>query len=582
MRIYFLYIILIWTFPVAGQNVSFKAVTDARSLVENSVFEVSYTLENADGTDFRAPVFKEFNLVAGPSTSVSTTIINGKMSRSQSFTFVLRAPREGTFTIEPASIVVKGKRINSNSLTIEVVKGSSLDRKGNTMEMPGDEDVFVRAEPDTTVVYPGQQVLLNYVLYSRINVRNYNNLQEDPYENFYVRYVKDFNQRGSRVVIKGIQYQSQVLKSIALYPQQTGADTIIPFVARLGIGVDDPRNGLFFSMRTVPKTVRSAPFVIHIKPLPGNAPPSFTGAVGKYQMRANIDKASITTDEALVLSVLIRGTGDARRWEAPVTSSLEKDFQVYEPRIISDRSVDQSGVIMNEKRFEYRLIPQRTGRMNITLPFSFFDPDSSKYITLHPGNFIVHVSQGERNAGDLTIAGEFAESKDTLRGLKPVNAMQSGRGDFFLTTPYVAGFVVPVLGLFFLVILKRREKAFDDKSPEEKRRILAAKRARKILAEAETCMGRGDARGFYAAISRSVIGYIAVRLNIHHADITRSNLKKNMEHSGLPGDLVDKVMEKVRIADQALYAGMSGASDMQVFYEEMKSLFIDLESRLET
>ena len=73
------------------------------------VFEV-----NADGKNFTAPRFDNFSLVGGPFTSSSSSIqvVNGSMSRTvnNSYSYVLRADKEGTFTIGPASIVVDGDR----------------------------------------------------------------------------------------------------------------------------------------------------------------------------------------------------------------------------------------------------------------------------------------------------------------------------------------------------------------------------------------------------------------------------------------------------------------------------------------
>ena len=89
-------------------------------------FRLGFTV-NDRGTDLQLPDLSNFDVLMGPSTSQSSSIqiINGKTTQSSSFSyiFVLRAKKEGKFTIRPASIKVGGKTYESNSLNIQVVKG---------------------------------------------------------------------------------------------------------------------------------------------------------------------------------------------------------------------------------------------------------------------------------------------------------------------------------------------------------------------------------------------------------------------------------------------------------------------------
>ena len=69
-------------------------------------FKVSFE-SNADGRNFTAPRFDGFTLVGGPfnSTSSSVQIVNGSMNRTvkNTYSYVLRAEREGEFTIQSYS-----------------------------------------------------------------------------------------------------------------------------------------------------------------------------------------------------------------------------------------------------------------------------------------------------------------------------------------------------------------------------------------------------------------------------------------------------------------------------------------------
>ena len=80
-------------------------------------FRLGFTL-NERGTDLQLPDLSNFDLLMGPSTSQSSSIqiINGKTTQTSSFSyiFILRAKKEGKFSIRPASIKVGGITYESN------------------------------------------------------------------------------------------------------------------------------------------------------------------------------------------------------------------------------------------------------------------------------------------------------------------------------------------------------------------------------------------------------------------------------------------------------------------------------------
>ena len=99
----------------AQNDVTFKTICKKQVSVGEQ-FQVSYEL-NGDGKDFKSPNFTNFEIIGGPfsSTSSSVQIINGSVSRTntQTFSFHLRAIKEGKYTIPQASITVDRKRITS-------------------------------------------------------------------------------------------------------------------------------------------------------------------------------------------------------------------------------------------------------------------------------------------------------------------------------------------------------------------------------------------------------------------------------------------------------------------------------------
>lgn len=46
-------------------EVSFSAYTDAKEVLQGTYFEVIFTLKNGEGSGFKAPDFRDFNVLSG-------------------------------------------------------------------------------------------------------------------------------------------------------------------------------------------------------------------------------------------------------------------------------------------------------------------------------------------------------------------------------------------------------------------------------------------------------------------------------------------------------------------------------------
>ena len=110
--------------PAFSQGIT--AIVNKKTVSLNDYFQLTFTIKNADAKSFSPPKFTNFKVLAGPSTSSSSNIqfINGKMSRSTSYsyTYTLQPTKVGKFTIGSASCMIKGKKITSNSVQMQVVK----------------------------------------------------------------------------------------------------------------------------------------------------------------------------------------------------------------------------------------------------------------------------------------------------------------------------------------------------------------------------------------------------------------------------------------------------------------------------
>lgn len=90
---------------------------------------LSYVVTTSNAEDFQAPQIKDFEILYGParSTQQSTQIIKGQITQNESitYTYILKANKEGTFIVPPAAITANGNLIASNSVQIKIQPAKS-------------------------------------------------------------------------------------------------------------------------------------------------------------------------------------------------------------------------------------------------------------------------------------------------------------------------------------------------------------------------------------------------------------------------------------------------------------------------
>lgn len=89
---------------MAQDGPKFTMEVSSDSVLMNNYFTVAFSLENAEGTNFLPPTFDEFEVVSGPNTSSSMSIMNGQVSQKVTYTYYLRPREIGNYYIEAASI----------------------------------------------------------------------------------------------------------------------------------------------------------------------------------------------------------------------------------------------------------------------------------------------------------------------------------------------------------------------------------------------------------------------------------------------------------------------------------------------
>ena len=403
-----------------GQDGTFKATAPAVVRVGE---QFQYVIEGSEQGDVLLPALDNFQLLAGPFSSYSSHSqwINGKMTMNTvvSYTHVLRATREGSFTIPAATVKVGRKEYRTNEVQVSVNAGNQPvpDPGGNPTQPPqsapsapaDNPEIFMRVIPSKREVYVGEQFVSGLKVYTRVNTRPASASKDIPYEGFYKKSL-DPDANAQRQVIGGQQYISQVIQRHILIPQKTGEVVIEPYESEWMIPqrvqrrssrsiFDDFFDDPFFSgVQEVPSKLATLPVNIRVKPLPGGAPEGFTGGVGKFSMTAGLSAGEIAVNEALSLTVTISGTGNLPLLDVPEVK-LPRDHDLYD--VTRKVNTGTAGNRINGSvTFEFPIVARHAGNFRIApVVFSWFDPESEQYRTTSTNEFTFTVLKGEVEDG---------------------------------------------------------------------------------------------------------------------------------------------------------------------------------------
>ncbi len=612
-RLYFLFILA--TVIVANaQDATFIASVDRNKLGMGEQFEITFTLSGTSGgSNFRPPSFNDFLTLSGPNQSTNMQFINGAMSASVTYSYVLQPRAEGKFVIPSAFINHGGKQLQTQPITIDVTKGASQQSTpGGQKSRQSQEDtdigkqigdnLFLKVIVDKSRVYQGEQITATYRIYTRVNVVSYSMTKVPSLTGFWSEELEIPKQvQLSNELVNGKQYRVGILKKVALFPQRSGTLAIDPMEVECVVQVQSRRrsndifdqffNDPFFgNVANVNHKVRSQPLNIAVLPLPvADVPSGFSGAVGKFSMEAWLDKRQTKTNEPVTLKVKISGRGNLKLLEAPIVN-ISSDIEKYDPKI-SDNITKQGDQIAGSRTFEYLLIPRHPGDHKIpSVQFAYFDIDKKSFVSNSSPEFILTVEKGSETTPMYAIGISKEDVKllgEDIRFIKSEIISLNRKGETFTGSPLFFALSIAPISLFvgFMFYVRRREKLQGNFMLVRNRK--ARKLAQRRLAEAKKFL---DAKmkvddstrreEFYTEISRALWGYAADKLGISPSDLSVDYVRTTLESRGIPTEVSNKLTSTIEMCDFARFAPATGAVQMDNVYKDTVALISTIEERL--
>ena len=277
----------IMALQLRAEDVSFRA-NAPKQVIMGQPFQLTFSV-NHRAKDLRAPEMPDFDIIAGPysSQSSSTSFINGQRTStfSLTYTYTLMPRREGSFTIDPASIVVGGDTYQSNALKITVLpadeaatSNSSSARQQSASAAPQQTqtnrstggDIFIKTQVSKTKVHEQECILLSYKLYfAGVDVAQFtNNTKLPEFKGFLKQELEQGEIQTELEHYNGRNYQTAVLYRTLLFPQKAGDIEIEPALSACRIEHRCAVSSMISSPPTATSPSLSQPRVLPSTPYP--------------------------------------------------------------------------------------------------------------------------------------------------------------------------------------------------------------------------------------------------------------------------------------------------------------------------
>ena len=571
-------------------------------------FRLTYTVNTQNATDFRAgDIPGELEVLIGPNRSMQSSyqMINGHTSSSSSitYTYIVCATKNGTFTIPPAHVVVGGKTIASNTLNIKVSgspqasSGSSGSPRQHRQDEQGEirdagsqisgSDLFIKVSANKKRVYEQEPILLTYKVYTLVGLTSLRGDMPDL-KSFYTQEVSLPTQKSFSIeTFNGRPYRTTTWSQYVMFPQMTGK-LQIPSITFEGIVVQQNRNidpfEAFFNGGSgyieVKKKIVAPGIDIEVDPLP-ERPAGFSGGVGHFTVSASLNKTETKANDPVSVRITVSGTGNLKLVKQPQIE-LPKDFDKYEPKVTDKTKLTTAG-IEGSMIYDILIVPRHQGHYDIPpVSLTYFDTTSKTYktVTSEPLTLDVAKGSGPSAMSDYSGQQDLQELSRDIRYIKTGNVRQQGIDEFFFgSVPYWITLAIMVL-VFISLFVIFRQRAIENANVTKRRAGKANKVATKRLKKASKLMADNKPGEFYDEVLRALWGYVGDKLNIPVEQLSHDNISQRLSDRGVGEETIAQFMGALDECEFERYAPGDPKGNMNKVYEKAMTAIEQIEGTM--
>ena len=574
------------TWVVSAQTLT----ANAPSQVQNGEnFRLTYTVNTSNASDFRIGEIPEaLEIITGPYTSEQSNfqMVNGHTSSSSSitYTYILCANKNGSFTIPAARVHANGKTITSNPLKV-TVSGKAAGT-GNAPKMHDDyddrpqmraagtpisgSDLFIKVSANKQRVHEQEPILLTYKVYTLVDLTQLEGKMPDL-TGFHSQEVKMPQQKSFHIEsVNGRNYRCVTWSQYVMYPQMTG-DLEIPSITFNGTVIQQNRNVDPFEAFLnggsgyveVKRSIKAPGLKIHVDPLP-KRPDNFSGGVGKFNISGQLNKTEVKANDPITVRVVVGGVGNLKLIKQPVVN-FPKDFDKYDPKVTDKTKLTANGVEGN-MIYDFLAVPRNQGKYTIPpVEFTYYDVAANAYKTIKTQAFELEVDKGDGNGG---TAVDFTDEKNQdIHAIKTGKVVRKDAASLFFGSASYWIVLALLLAAFIALMIIFRRRAIENADIVKMRGKKANKVANKRLRAAHKLMVAGKQGEFYDEVLRALWGYMGDKLNIPVSELSHDNIADKLAEHHVDEQTVNTFIEALDECEFERYAPGDAAGNMNKTYE---------------
>jgi hypothetical protein len=382
---------------------------------------------------------------------------------------------------------------------------------------------FLTASISNNRPFVGQEVLLTYTLCFRDTAPKISEEVPPSLRGVWVKEAKPERYiRSTPVTIKGEQLRSAVVKQFKVVPLQSGPITIAGYSMNCSL----PSDPASFTGSDIPdvRFLITAPGVdIVARPLPGNAPKGFSGAVGTFSLELTADRQNLKAREALTMKIILSGTGNLLTLTMPdlrLPVSFRRNQSLYTDALKNEPGISSGSVIST-----IQVWPQSAGDYQVpSASMDIFNPETGKFHSIISKPLTIHVSPAAQTEteNNSDISGTIKKQSETPFFLRPLTI---------------------AVGIIILVMISFVSFSIWNKN----RRSYPGRKQADIQLEIE--------RGQSAESMKKAIFALIEKAGISSpCALTRNELKKELLKTGVPESLLNELPEMLDSLDRIIYS----------------------------
>ncbi len=580
-----------------AQRVTVVTTTSAAQVEAGTDFSLQVRAD-CDGCQIQnleLPALREFDVLGRSVSQPMQFQMGGGATQVQAaviHNLRLRARQPGRVRIEPAVALVNGQRHAGNAVDLQVLPGGQgggvaggQSPYGQQLPVPGaptatgpldganlDSVAFLRTvvEPSDPVV--GQQVTVTLLFYTRVSARNLQPEREISTDGFWVHDLigpASPPPSSRREIVSGVPYDVHVIRHFAAFPLESG--DLVLGAPRMTIHTG---GGFMFGPRPEQLVREGVPVTVHVRPLPTPVPRG--AVVGRYTLRAQLDRDTVRTGDAVTLTAVLEGEGNLR--DVQLALADIPGLRVHTPRREDD--IRALGVrVGGTLRLEWLLVAEQPGTYTLPpLTLSVFDPYADRYETLTSAPLTLTVAGaplapatpdagvGAADSVPPSVApaapiGEIRTRSELLRAQLPLSSHPAY---------WVVLFGMPTLLLLGWGVLAQRARRQQRDQRADK---LAAGLVRDRLEAAKRAVKAADVATFYTSVAAALRAALEGRLGEPVGSLTHAQLGERLVRAGMSADLRKRLVEELEGCDFARFSAEAGSdSEMERCLQRVRAM----------